>query len=137
MKDSKEEIDYKLTQAEAIAKEKERAYNNILIENRTLQNQVNNDLADLRIKLTIKTEELERTQNILEETTHNLKATRRAHEMLQEQMQILKAEYYKEQSSKVSEHAELKAQYAVLAERLRDYETMEKEIDEAREKYRE
>lgn len=43
----------------------------------------------------------------------------------------MKGEYYKEQSQKVAEHAELKAQHAVLSERLRDYETMEKEIDEA------
>lgn len=37
LEDAKEELSFKLENAEAIAREKERAYNQLLIDNRTLQ----------------------------------------------------------------------------------------------------
>ena len=98
LKDTKDELDHKLDQKDAQCKEKEKAYNSLLIENRCLQNQVSSDLADLRIKLSIKSEELDRTRNILEETTHHLKASKHAQEMTYEQLTVLKGEYYKEQA---------------------------------------
>jgi hypothetical protein len=50
----------------------------------------------LRIKLAIKSEELDRVNNILEETMQNLRATKHAHDMTHEQLNLLKGEYYKE-----------------------------------------
>lgn len=60
MKDAKEEVEIKLDQANSIVREKERAYNNLMIDNRTLQKQVNSDLAEMRISLRLKHEEYER-----------------------------------------------------------------------------
>lgn len=85
----------KLEQAEAVNKEKDKSYNNVLIENRTLQKQVQSDLAEARIQLRIKSEELERTQNIYEETRINLQTVKHENEMLRDKMGVLKAEYYK------------------------------------------
>lgn len=51
--------------------------------------------------------------------------------MLREKMNILKAEYYKAEGQNKQDQADIKAENAVLKERLREYENMEKEIDEA------
>ncbi len=66
-----------------------------MIDYRTLQRRIESDMSELRIQLRLKSEELERVQNIYEETLANLKATRHENEMLREKVNVLKSEYYK------------------------------------------
>ncbi|KRX01429.1 hypothetical protein PPERSA_01332 [Pseudocohnilembus persalinus] len=129
--DSKEELEMKLENAEGLVREKDKSYNNLLVENRTLQKQVNSDLAEMRINYRIKSEELERITNIYQECNDNLKQTKYENDMLRDKLNILKAEYYKAEGQGKQDQANIRAENAVLKERLREYDQMEKEIDEA------
>jgi len=76
-------------------REKQNAYEGLLIENRTMQKRIESDLAELRIQLRLKSEELERISNLYEENLTNIKAQRLENEMLREKMNVLRQEYYK------------------------------------------
>jgi len=92
---------------------------------------VNGDLAEMRVQLALKSEGLERLQNIYEENLTILKVSKIENEMLREKQNILKSEFYQMESRKVEEFSQLRAELAVAREQLRNYEAIEKEIDEA------
>lgn len=75
--------------------EKHNAYEGLLVENRTLLKRVESDIAELRIQLRLKSEELERISNLYEENLTTIKAQRLENEMLREKMNVLRQEYYK------------------------------------------
>ena len=52
-------------------------------------------MSEQRIQLRLKIEDLERLNNIYEDTLANLKATKHENEMLREKINVLKTEYYK------------------------------------------
>ncbi|KAL4511807.1 hypothetical protein ABPG72_012652 [Tetrahymena utriculariae] len=131
LRDAKEEVDIKSESLTGQLREKQSAYEGLLIENRTLQKRVESDMAELRIQVRLKSEELERISNLYEENLTNIKAQRLENEMLREKMIVLRQEYYKAENSQKEEYAQLKAELAVSKEQLRNYELMEKEIDDA------
>lgn len=95
LKEAKEEQEIRKENLEGQVKEKQHSYETLLIDYRTLQRRVEGDLSELRISVRLKAEELERIQNIYEETLANLKATKHENEMLREKINVLKSEYYK------------------------------------------
>ena len=85
----------------------------------------------MRLQYRIKCEELERISHIYEETTANLKSTKLENEMIREKLAVLKSEYYKIEAKAKGENADVKAQNAVLKEKLENYEAIEQEVDNA------
>jgi progesterone-induced-blocking factor 1 len=131
LREAKEEIEIKRDNAEAQLKEKQYAYDQLLLDYRTLQRRIESDLSELRIQLRLKSEELERVQNIYEDNLANLKATRHENEMLREKINVLKSEYYRSQVDAKEEMTGIKAQLEVAREQLANYEGIEHEIDQA------
>ena len=70
-----------------------------MIDSRGFQRKFDGDLAENRINLKIKTEELDRVNNIYQETLGNLKAHKIENEMLREKLNCLKGEYYKAEAN--------------------------------------
>ena len=56
------------------------------MENKNIGRRVETDLSELRIQLRLKSEELERTQNIHEDTLANLKSFKLENEMLRDKV---------------------------------------------------
>lgn len=131
IKEAKEALELKNEQLETTVKERQKAYDELLMENRALQRKVYQEFGELKIKLNLKEEELIRTQNLYEETLTNLKSLRTENDMLKDKINILKGEYYKLEGSLKEESAGVRAQLAVSKEQLANYEAIEREIDEA------
>jgi len=131
LKDNKEELEMKYEKLTADNKDKSRAYEEVQAENRNLQRRVNIDLSEVRVQLRIKTDELERIQNLYEEAFSNSKTLRIENDMLREKNNVLKGEYYKLEANLKEESAGVKAQLAVAKEQLANYEAIENEIDRA------
>mmetsp|Transcript_13111 Transcript_13111/g.11190 ORF Transcript_13111/g.11190 Transcript_13111/m.11190 type:complete len:204 (+) Transcript_13111:1177-1788(+) len=131
LKDTKEELEMKLEKTNMQLNDKKKDYDELLEENRALQRRVNSDLSELRIQLKIKTDELERLQTIQEETSSNLKQARMENDMLKDKNTVLKGEYYRLEAKLREEGASMKAELAVAKEKLLNYESIEKEIDDA------
>lgn len=66
-----------------------------MIDTRDFQRKFDGDLSETRIQLRIRTEELERVNNIYHETLGNLNAHKLENEMLREKLNVVKGEYYK------------------------------------------
>lgn len=131
IKEAKEALELKNEQLETTVKERQKAYDELLMENRALQRKVYQEFGELKIKLNLKEEELIRTQNLYEETLTNLKSLRTENDMLKDKINILKGEYYKLEGSLKEGSAGVRAQLAVSKEQLANYEAIEREIDEA------
>ena len=131
LKDNKEELELKCEKLSSENKEKNRAYEEVQAENRNLQRRVNIDLSEIRVQLRIKTDELERMQNLYEEANSQCKTFRYENDMLREKNNVLKGEYYKLEANMKEESAGIRAQLAVSKEQLSNYEAIENEIDRA------
>ncbi|CAD8157235.1 unnamed protein product [Paramecium pentaurelia] len=131
LKDAKEEIQLRKDNLEGQVKEKSTLYDHLLIDYRNLQRKLDGDLSEQRIQLRLKVEELDRVQNIYEDTLANLKANKHENEMLREKINVLKAEYYKCQVEAKEQMCSINAQLQVAKEQLTNYEGIEKEIDDA------
>lgn len=102
-----------------------------MIDTRDFQRKFDGDLSETRIQLKIRTEQLERVNNIYQETLGNLNAHKLENEMLREKLNLVKGEYYKAEANGKEEMSSLKAQVAVLREQLANYQLIEKQIDQA------
>jgi chromosome segregation ATPase len=131
LKDNKEELELKCEKLSSESKERNRAYEEVQAENRNLQRRVNIDLSEIRVQLRIKTDELERMQNLYEEANSQCKTFRYENDMLREKNNVLKGEYYKLEANMKEESAGIRAQLAVSKEQLSNYEAIENEIDRA------
>jgi progesterone-induced-blocking factor 1 len=78
------------------------------------QRKIETDMAETRVSLKIKTEELDRVSNIYQETLSNLKAHKLENEMLKEKVNLLKAEFYKSEANAKDSNSSLRAQVAVM-----------------------
>ena len=114
LKEAKEEVEIKKDNLEGSLKEKNYAYDQVLLDYRTLQRRIESDLSELRIQLRLKSEELDRIQNIYEDTLANLKANKHENEMLREKINILKSEYYKCQVDSKDDMTSIKAQLVFI-----------------------
>ena len=102
-----------------------------MIDTREFHRKFDGDLAETRIQLKIRSEELDRVNSVYQETLGNLNAHKLENEMLREKLGVVKGEYYRAEANGREEMSGLRAQVAVLKEQLANYELIEKEIDEA------
>lgn len=131
LKEAKEEQEIRRENLEGQLKEKQYAYDQLLLDYRTIQRKIEGDMSELRIQLRMKSEELERIQNIYEDNLSNLKASKHENEMLREKINVIKSEYYKGQVDAKEEMTTTRAQLEVAREQLANYEGIENEIDQA------
>ena len=129
--DAKESSERKLLRAEQDLKDKNEAYDMLLLEFRATSNRLEESLQEIRSELRIKSENLERTHNIYEDTLKAHRHSREENELLKAKVDVLRQEFYKSESKCVQENAELKAQLAVAKENLMQYALIEHELDEA------
>ena len=67
-------------------------------------------MSELRLKLHIKTEELDRVQNYYEESLSKAKQLEAEKDMYKEKVNLLKAEYYKVEAKSKTDNANVYAQ---------------------------
>eukprot|EP00358_Blepharisma_japonicum_P001834 CAMPEP_0202953056 /NCGR_PEP_ID=MMETSP1395-20130829/43071_1 /ASSEMBLY_ACC=CAM_ASM_000871 /TAXON_ID=5961 /ORGANISM="Blepharisma japonicum, Strain Stock R1072" /LENGTH=404 /DNA_ID=CAMNT_0049665351 /DNA_START=765 /DNA_END=1975 /DNA_ORIENTATION=+ len=131
LKESKEEAELKLSRLEQDYKDKCDAYDAIMIEFRNMQKKLEEQLQELRSELRLKTDNLERTHNVYEDTIKALRHSKAENEMLKEKVDVLRQEFYKAETKCTQENAELKAELAVARENLHQYALIEQELDDA------
>lgn len=131
MTEAKEAAERKLIRTEQDLKDKTEAYDMLLLEFRATQNRLEESLQEVRSELRIKAENLERTHNVYEDTIKALRHSKEENELLKAKVDVLRQEFYKNESKCVQENAEIKAQLAVAKENLMQYALIEQELDEA------
>lgn len=114
LKDNKEELELKIEKLTADNREKNKIYEEVQAENRNLQRRVNIDLSEMRVQHRIKTDELERLQNLYEEALSTSKTLKYENDMLREKNSILKGEYYKLEANMKEDSAGIRAQLVIL-----------------------
>ena len=131
LNEAKDSSERKLLRCEQDLKDKSEAYDMLLLEFRANQNRLEESLQELRSELRIKSENLERTHNIYEDTIKTLRHSKEENELLKAKVDLFRQEFYKSESKCAQENAELKAQLAVARENLMQYALIEQELDEA------
>ena len=131
LREAKERSDGDLTKTQQDLKCKTEAYEELLLDHRTLQNKFDSTIQDLRSELRIKADAFERTQNAYEDTLTTLRHSKAENTMLRDKVDVLQQEVYKVGSRASQENAELRAQYAVAKENLQQYALIEQELDQA------
>ena len=94
-----------------------------------MKQRIESDMAELRLQLRIKTEELDRVSSFYEETLQSQKSMEAERDMYREKVNVLKAEYYKVEARSKTDNADIRAKLEVMKERLANYENIEKEIN--------
>ena len=131
LKEAKEEAENKMLRTEQDLRDKTEAYDSLLLEFRSMQNRLEEQLQEARSELRIKSENLERVHNVYEDTIKALRHSKSENEMLRDKVDVLKQEFYKNESKCTQENADLKAQLAVARENLQQYALIEQELDDA------
>ena len=90
LKESIEEKDIRLEVTERNLREKNKEHEQLMIDTRDFQRKFDGDLSETRIQLKIRTEELERVNNIYQETLGNLNGHKIENEMLREKLNLVK-----------------------------------------------
>jgi chromosome segregation ATPase len=121
----------KLVTTEQTLKNKSDQYEELLQENHALQKKLNEDSSSLRVELRFKEEEIMKLTNQYEEQLHNYKEAQIEALALKEKLDILRMEYYKLESSSRQHQADIRAENAMFKERLKNYEQIEQELDQA------
>lgn len=129
--EAKDTAERKLLRTEQDLKDKSEAYDMLQLEFRATQNRLEEALQEARSDFRIKSENLERTQNVYEDTIRALRHSKEENELLRAKVDVLRQEFYKNESKCVQENADLKAQLAVARENLLQYALIEQELDEA------
>jgi len=127
----KGDADMKLVAIEQRLKNKSDQYEELLQENHALQKKLNEDSSSLRVELRFKEEETMKLTNQYEEQLHNYKEVQIEALALKEKLDVLRAEYYKLESSNRQDQADIRAENAMFKERLKNYEQIEQELDQA------
>lgn len=98
---------------------------------RTLQTKFNDEMSGIRLQVRMKSDEAERVRNLYEENLIQLKEARLENEQLKDRQEVIKSEYYKMESVVRTQGADVKAELEMCKERLKNYESIEKELDRA------
>ena len=70
-----------------------------MIDTREFHRKFDGDLAETRIQLKIRSEELDRINSVYQETLGNLNAHKLENEMLREKLGVVKGEYYRAEAN--------------------------------------
>ena len=98
---------------------------------RTLQTKFNDEMSGIRLQVRMKSDEVERVRNLYEENLIQLKEAKIENEQLKDRQDVIKSEYYKMESVVRTQSADVKAELEMCKERLKNYESIEKELDRA------
>lgn len=100
-------------------------------ENKDFNNKFENEASELRINYRIKSEELERLRIDSEDKNAELRGLKDQNEMLKDKIAILRSEFFKAEAKSKDQNADLKAKCIVMEEKLKNYDNIERDIDEA------
>jgi chromosome segregation ATPase len=131
LKEQKEDLEFKVETLTAQLRDKQTQYEDILREGKDFGNKYENELSELRIGNRIKTEELERLRIDIEDRNAEIRALKGQCEMHKDKIAILRAEFFKAEAKSKEDNSELKAKNLVLEEKLKNYENIENDIDQA------
>jgi progesterone-induced-blocking factor 1 len=144
LKEQKEDLEFKvetighnLREKQVIGSLTQSQYEELLRESKDFGNKYDNELSEIRISHRLKTEELERLRIDYEDRNSELKSAKSQIEMLKDKIALLRSEFFKSEAKGKEDNSELKAKVVwlvyevVLEERLKNYENIENDIDQA------
>ena len=103
----------------------------MLRESKDFGNKFDNELSELRINNRVKTEELERMRIDYEEKLAEYRNLSTQNDMLKDKISVLRSEFFKAEARHKDDSSEYRAKVVVLEERLKNYENIEQDIDQA------
>lgn len=131
MNEAKEEAQLSLTKTDQLLKDKNAEYEELLLEHRGQQKKLDEECGCLRMELRFKVDEVTKMTTLYEEHLHKYKESQVEIQSLRDKLDLMRAEYYKLESTGRQEQADIRADNAMMKERLRNYEQIEKELDQA------
>eukprot|EP01022_Parablepharisma_sp_SALTPOND_P019957 TRINITY_DN3510_c0_g1_i1.p1 TRINITY_DN3510_c0_g1~~TRINITY_DN3510_c0_g1_i1.p1 ORF type:complete len:658 (+),score=141.48 TRINITY_DN3510_c0_g1_i1:3475-5448(+) len=129
--EAKDEAELKLARAEQDLKDKAAQYEDLLFEHRILQKKLDEECSGLRLELRFKADEVTKLSTQYEEQLHKYKEGQIEIQALRDKLDVLRAEYYKLESTSRQAQSDIRAENAMFKERLRNYEQIEQELDQA------
>ena len=96
-----------------------------------MQKKLDEECSSLRLELRFKSDETTKMTNSYEEHLHKYKESQIEVEALHEKLDVMKSEYYKLESSSRQAQSDIRAENAMLKERIKNYDQIEKELDQA------
>ena len=129
MRERKEEFERRVLKLEQDYHDKNRSYDELLVELRQLQRSSDEEIGRLKLAVMSKGDEAMRVSHLYEDNMVLVKDLKIENEALKSKIDILKSEYYKLESQARQGNADIKAELAVSKERLGNYELIEKELD--------
>ena len=131
LKEERDEYRGKCNKYEQMIKEKDESLSIAQNELRNLNSKTTEQISYLKLQLNSKIEELNSRISINEEQKSALALLKNDNEALKEKNDLLRSEMIKNQSEYKAEIAEYKIQLSGLSEKLKIYDNMENELDNA------
>lgn len=131
LKDQKEDLEFKVSSLTSQLREKQTQYEDLLKDNRSFQGKLDHELGELRVNSRVRGEELERLRIQYEDAKNEIRVYQSENEMLKDKLSIMRSEFYKNDAARERETSDIRSQNTVLREKLKNYENIENEIDNA------
>ena len=118
-----------MTRLDQDLRDRSSAYNDLMLELRSLQRSCDEEIGKLKLSLVSKSDETLRIMHLYEDNMVLVKDLKLENEAMKQKVELLKEEYYKLETMHRSGNADIRAELAVSKERLGNYELIEKELD--------
>ena len=129
LKEERDEYRSKYNKCELMLKEKDESLNVTQTQLRDLISKSNAEISNLKLKLNIKTEELNSKTAIYEEQTSSLAIFKNDNEVLKEKNDLLKSEIIKLEAENRTKLAQYEIELRTAKEKLKLYEDAENKLD--------
>ncbi len=96
--EGKEESDNRLMRAERLLSDRDKEYNNIMVEYRKMEKMSDSELGQTRLDLRMKCDEVSRVTHLYEDNLLLVKELKMENEAMKQKMDVLKTEYYSMES---------------------------------------
>lgn len=106
-------------------------YDTLLIEYRAVERKANDEISEMNLELRMKRDEVERITHLYEDNLILVKELKGENEIVKQKLDLVKSEYYELESKSRTTNSDVIAELAVSKERLKHYEAIEKELDDA------
>jgi len=130
LQESKEEYEMRLAKTEKLLKEKDSELQEILVEYWKIEKLADQEVGQLWLDIRLKTDEVMRITHLYEDNLLLVKELKIENESIKQKQDLLKSEYYKLESSARTKSADIVAELALYKERVSQYESLEKDLDD-------
>jgi hypothetical protein len=129
LQEERDDYKHKYIAHEKIVKDKSEANEFLHTELRVLRTKTEEEISYLKIQNKLKSEELDRIQNLHEENIGIIKLLKNENESFRDKTDILRTEIIKKEAEHKEEMSHYRAELNILKEKIANYEHIESELD--------